>query len=95
MNNCLGPLCPTPPAAPFEGLVKNTPAIFPLVEEEACDIDGTVLNVKCPSFLHIYIMSGYYGRKQNEKKYCTGNPVNTVIRGADCLDYKVLLIILN
>lgn len=83
----LGPLCNFPPNPPFEGTVENIPIIFLKEAEEACDIDGTVVNIKCPSFLNIYITSGYYGRLKDSTILCNGNKDSVPIQ--DCLNLQV------
>jgi len=69
----LGPLCNFPPNPPFEGTLENIPIIFPKEAEEAFDIDGNRVDIKCPSFLNIYITLGYYGRLKGSTVLCNGN----------------------
>lgn len=84
----LGPLCNFPPNPPFEGTLENIPIIFPKEAEEACDIDGNRVDIKCPSFLNIYITSGYYGRLKGSTVLCNGNKDSVSIT-EDCLNLQV------
>ena len=71
-----------------DGIREITPKIFDMPLLEECAVDGTDLNIKCPSFLSIYVKSATYGREFAVKKICdgtkNGNPEVT------CLDSGVV-----
>jgi len=56
------PLCPTPPLPPTDGSVVNNPKVIEPVIEEVCQVNSQQSNMKCPSFLSIYIQSATIGR---------------------------------
>ena len=56
--------------------------------QESCNVDGALVNMKCPSFLSIHITSGYYGRVQGTNQLCNGNK-DSVTLGSDCLNLQV------
>ena len=59
--------------------------------QESCNVDGALVNMICPSFLSIYITSGYYGRVQGTNQLCNGI-TDSVILGSDCLNIQVQFI---
>lgn len=64
-ENCvLGSYCEQPPEAPFEGRITVTPKIMQLEPEKLCGVDGANIEIKCPTFQQIYIISASYGREQ-------------------------------
>jgi len=69
-------------------LVENNPTIFPAMVQESCNVDGALVNIMCPSFLSVYITSGYYGRVHGTNQLCNGN-IDSVILGSDCLNLQV------
>ena len=85
---CLGPFCDSPPNPPFEEVVENIPKIFPKIPDESCNIVGSLVNIKCPSFLNVYVSSGYYGRVKGTNKLCNGNK-DAVTLKEDCLNLEV------
>jgi len=68
-----GPLCPKPPEVPEDGTLAFEPKVFPQEVAQACNIEGETMEIKCHSFLSIYVRQGMYGRNYtNEKKLCDG-----------------------
>ena len=71
-----------------DGIREIKPKIFDMPLLEVCAVDGSDLNIKCPSFLNIYVKSASYGREFAVKEICTGekdgNPEVT------CLDTEVV-----
>ena len=64
-DNCvLGSYCEQPPDAPYEGSITVTPKIMQLEHQTLCAVDGTTVDIKCPTFQQIYIISASYGREQ-------------------------------
>ena len=64
-DNCLlGTICEDPPIVPDEGTLTVTPKVMEVEIEEKCTVDGSVLDIKCPSFQQIYILGASYGREQ-------------------------------
>lgn len=57
--------------------------------EESCDIDGGTINIKCPSFLSIYISNGYYGRVKGETSLCNGEKDNVMLNTDECMEKEV------
>ena len=55
---------------------------------DACQIDGEVLDIVCPSFLRVYVRSATYGRKAKTTHVCTG--LKDPGPSQDCLDSNVL-----
>ena len=82
------PVCPEPPPPPFEGLVVNVPIVYPIIQHESCNVDGSLVNMICPSFLTIYIRSGYYGRVKGSSLLCTGQKDSVTLMD-DCLTMEV------
>ena len=59
----LGTTCEDPPDTPYEGTVTVTPQITEVEREEKCAVDGSVMDIRCPSFQQIYILGATYGRE--------------------------------
>ena len=57
--------------------------------EEGCDVDDTVVDIKCPSFLSIYIASGYYGRVKGETLLCNGEKDSVMLTTDECMETGV------
>ena len=73
VTNFPAPLCPKPPDVPEEGIRDFEPKIFPQEIENSCGIEGENIEIKCHSFLSVYLKTITYGRNYtNEKKLCDG-----------------------
>ena len=69
----LGPLCPKPPDIPEEGIRDFEPKVFEQEVAKVCNIEGETMEIKCHSFLSVYVRKVMYGRNYtNEKKLCDG-----------------------
>ena len=78
-----GPLCPKPPEVPEDGTLAFEPKVFPQEVAQACNIEGETMEIKCHSFLSIYVRQGMYGRNYtNEKKLCDGEKPDD-LKGVD------------
>ena len=87
MSLCIAPLCPSPPEKKFEGKLTHVPAVIDVAPEEFCTVDGEPVDIKCHSFLNIYIISSIYGRKKaNGNKLCNGKEDTVKLQTQDCLD---------
>ena len=47
----------------YSGKRQIVPGVFELEVSESCAIDEASLDLKCPTFQRVYIMSTKYGRK--------------------------------
>ena len=64
-DNCLlGTTCEDPALVPYEGTITVTPKVMEVETEEACAVEGSVLDIRCPSFQQIYMLGATYGREQ-------------------------------
>lgn len=89
------PLCPKPPETPVEGVVDFEPIVFDQQTVKSCAIENKILDLKCNSFLNIYIPSTSFGRSYNEsssvgKMLCDGaeQADSLAAQGADCLEER-------
>ena len=84
----LAPLCPTPPDVKVEGIKEYNPLPIPMTPEKICTIDSENVDLKCPSFLDIYITKIVYGRNQSTGKViCDGEKPNDFQQpNGDCFD---------
>ena len=81
------PLCPAPPAKKFEGKLTHVPKVIDVPPDEFCAVDGEPIDIKCHSFLNIFIVSAIYGRKKaNGKMLCNGKEDSIKLQSQDCLD---------
>ena len=76
-NLVLAPLCPKPPDTPIEGVIDFEPIVFDQETVKSCAVENKILDLKCHSFLKIYIPATTFGRKYNEsssvgKMLCDG-----------------------
>lgn len=71
---CLySPLCPEPPAVPFEGYLNISAPYLEAKVSETCQTDGSDLHLVCPSFLRLDIVHAVYGRLGGStRRVCTG-----------------------
>jgi hypothetical protein len=57
-----------------EGVRAFEPEVFPQEETLGCSVDGDILELKCHSFLQIYVRDAIFGRNySNGKKMCDGD----------------------
>ena len=94
-----GPLCPQPPEVPEEGTLLSHPIVFQQPTVSTCAIDGKTVDLKCHSFLSVYIPSATFGRDFNEtskfgKVLCDGaEPADSEgAQGAECRESSVGLL---
>ena len=87
------PLCPKPPDIPIEGVIDFEPIVFDQETVKSCAIENKILNLKCNSFLKIYIPSTTFGRSYNEsssvgKMLCDGaeQADGLAAQGTDCIE---------
>ena len=88
----VAPLCPTPPKIPADGTRNYTPNVFELEPSSLCSVHGEVVDLKCHSFLSIYIQSATFGRKfSNLKELCEGDmEADTKGPDSDCVEHEVV-----
>ena len=92
------PLCPKPPETPVEGLVDFQPIVFDQETVKSCAIEDKILDLKCHSFLKIYIPSSTFGRNYNEsssvgKMLCDGaeQADGLAAQGPECIETSSVL----
>ena len=82
------PLCPPPPDIPYEGVRDFVPNIFEVDTVKSCALVGEAVQLKCHTFLSVYIQTATFGREAaNKKMVCDGQKEND--RGfpsTDCLE---------
>ena len=67
------PLCPKPPDTPGEGKKDFYPKAIGLEPHKLCGVNSEDINIKCHSFLTIFIESFSYGRNSTKgKELCDG-----------------------
>ena len=88
----LAPLCPKPPSIPLEGTREYLPKVFELEPSNICSIHGEVVDLKCHTFLSIYIKSATFGRKFSDQKELCGGDKEADTKGpdADCVEHKTV-----
>lgn len=97
------PLCPKPPEIPVEGpsvgMIEFDPIVFDQPTEKTCAIQEENLELKCPSFLQIYIPHATFGRGYNEsssvgKMMCDGDKPddNQAAPSANCQETDSVLL---
>ena len=73
----LAPLCPTPPKAPEEGVREHWPIPLAIEPTNLCYLDSEVAELKCHSFLRVFVKEVTYGRDSaTAKKLCDGEKPN-------------------
>ena len=77
-------MCPEPPKIPFEGKLENFPSVYPMKEEEVCNIDWQPLSLQCSSFETIIITKAMYGREKLKKELCNGASDSKQVKD-DCM----------
>ena len=88
----LAPLCPKPPDIPEDGTRNYAPTVFELEPSSVCSVHGEVVDLKCHTFLSIYIQNATFGRKfSNLKEMCKGNmEPDTKGPDSDCIEHEVV-----
>ena len=70
----LAPLCPKPPESPADGVKEYLPLAIGQEPETACALNSEDLQLKCFSFLDIFVRSITYGRNATKgKELCDGD----------------------
>ena len=89
----MAPLCPTPPEVPEDGWRDFIPIVFELQPENSCEITGGMMELKCHTFLRVYIQTARYGRSvSNERSLCDKDKGrDSGAPSVDCLDHSLAL----
>ena len=94
----LAPLCPKPPDTPIEGVIDFEPIVFDQETVKSCAVENKILDLKCHSFLKIYIPATTFGRNYNEsssvgKMLCDGaeQADGLAAQGPECLEDNLVL----
>jgi hypothetical protein len=84
---------------PEEGILEFDPIVYEQETVETCAITNDKLDLKCPSFLQVYIPSATFGRAYNEsssigKQLCDGKkPADSMApQGSDCIEDSASLL---
>ena len=67
------PLCPVPPSSPADGVKEYQPLAIRQDNKKSCALNSEDLQLKCHSFLDIFVRSFTYGRNASKgKDLCDG-----------------------
>ena len=79
-------MCPKPPEATEEGIREYHPIPIPMTPEKICAVNEDEINLKCHSFLSIYLTKVWYGRNQSSGRViCDGDkPDDNQSPNVDC-----------
>ena len=66
-------MCPKPPDIPEDGVKEYHPIPIPIEPRKFCGVNEEDMNLRCHSFLNVYIKSFVYGRNfTHRKELCDG-----------------------
>ena len=84
----VAPLCPAPPDTPEEGVREYRPIAIGQEPERLCALNSEEIELRCHTFLSVYLQSVTYGRNSTMgKELCDGEkPKDKKAPALNCYD---------